>query len=120
MPRPEANAHTDAVFNALADPTRRGLIRRLSDDGGLSATELARDLPISRQAVQKHLDALGDAGLVRSRRSGRSVVFELVPAPLENATDWIAGIESSWQTRLASRSERAAKKASTRKPGRGG
>ncbi len=62
-------AATDAVFDALSDPTRRGLLAALGERGPSTATELAADLPVTRQAVSKHLGALAAAGLVDS--SGR-------------------------------------------------
>ena len=61
---------TDAVFGALADASRRRLLAVLGERGEASATELARGLPVSRQAVQKQLGLLADAGLVSTRRAG--------------------------------------------------
>lgn len=90
------------VFAALADPTRRQLIETLAARGNASATALAAGLPISRQAVAKHLGALGGAGLVRSRRAGRETLYELQPQRLGEAADWIAGIDREWEDRLAS------------------
>jgi DNA-binding transcriptional ArsR family regulator len=89
------------VFAALADPTRRQLIQKLASEGGASATALAAELPISRQAVSKHLAALGDAGLVHSRRAGREILYELQPAPLEDAAAWITEVGAEWDDRLA-------------------
>ncbi len=89
------------VFAALADPTRRHLVQKLASGGGASATALAAELPISRQAVSKHLAALGEAGLVHSRRSGREILYELEPAPLEDAAAWIADVGGEWDDRLA-------------------
>ena len=66
-----------AVFGALADPTRRHLVEALAAEPGATATGLAATLPISRQAVAKHLKLLGDAGLVSRRRRGREARFEL-------------------------------------------
>ncbi len=65
-----ADRPVDAVFMALSDPTRRAVLRRLAD-GPASPTELAGQLPVSRQAVSKHLDVLREAGLVEGARSGR-------------------------------------------------
>ena len=89
-----------AVFAALADPTRRHLIERISEDGPLSATDLAGDLPISRQAVVKHLSALAGAGLVQSDRQGREVLFTVDPAQLRVASDWLDQIGRTWDRRL--------------------
>ncbi len=74
-----------ATFAALADPTRRHVIDLLADREAVTATELARDLPITRQAVSKHLATLADAGLVTSQRSGRETRYRLTPAPLTDA-----------------------------------
>ena len=90
-----------AVFDALADPTRRRLLERLSASGPVSITELAQTFPISRQAVSKHLTALEAAGLVRAERRGRTRVLTFSPEPLAGAASWIAGIEARWDARLA-------------------
>lgn len=91
---------TDEVFGALADRTRRHLLERLSEDGPLSATDLAGGLPISRQAVVKHLSALGAVGLVHSDRRGREVLFAVEAEPLRAATDWLEQIGRIWDRRL--------------------
>jgi DNA-binding transcriptional ArsR family regulator len=91
----------DAVFGALADPTRRRLLTLLGRHGELSATDLARELPVTRQAVQKHLGALADAQLVASRRDGRQVLFHPTPAPMSDAMEWMAEVGSQWDDRLA-------------------
>ena len=72
----------DAVFQALADPTRRAVVRLLSDGPG-TATEIADRLPVSRQAVSKHLAALDEAGLVTGERTGREVRYRLTPRQIE-------------------------------------
>jgi DNA-binding transcriptional ArsR family regulator len=89
------------VFDALADPTRRRLIERLARDGPVSITELAGELPISRQAVSKHLAALETAGLVRGARQGRVRQVSFDPRPLAAAAGWLASIEAAWDARLA-------------------
>ena len=91
----------DAVFGALGDPTRRHLLMLLGRHGELSATELARELPVTRQAVQKHLGALADAELVASRRDGRQVLFHPTPGPMSEAMTWMAEVGSQWDERLA-------------------
>lgn len=88
------------VFAALADPTRRHLIRALCDGGEASPTALAGDLPISRQAVVKHLAALQAAGLVEPRRAGRENRYALTPAPLADAARWLAETGAEWDDRL--------------------
>ena len=76
------------VFGALADPTRRQLLSTIADRPA-TATELAGGLPISRQAVVKHLGALADAGLLERERSGREVRYRVTPAPLSDAVSWM-------------------------------
>jgi DNA-binding transcriptional ArsR family regulator len=98
---PHSSEPGGEVFAALADPTRRHLVETLASRGDASATALASELPISRQAVAKHLAALGSAGLVRSRRSGRETLYELQPAPLEEAATWISEVGAEWDDRLA-------------------
>ncbi|MBS1845994.1 MAG: helix-turn-helix transcriptional regulator [Actinobacteria bacterium] len=90
-----------AVFAALADPTRRHLVAVLGAGGGATATGLAAELPISRQAVAKHLATLGRAGLVSQSRRGREAVFELDPRPLADAAQWLTAVGAEWDTRLA-------------------
>jgi DNA-binding transcriptional ArsR family regulator len=91
----------DAVFGALSDPTRRRLLSLLDGRGEASATELARDLPVSRQAVVKHLGALAGAGLVASRREGREVLFRPTPEPMSDAMAWMTTVGAQWDERLA-------------------
>jgi DNA-binding transcriptional ArsR family regulator len=91
----------DAVFGALADGTRRNLLARLGELGEASATDLARELPVTRQAVQKHLGTLSDAGLVAARRAGREVLYRPTPAPMSEAMAWMAEVGGQWDERLA-------------------
>jgi DNA-binding transcriptional ArsR family regulator len=90
-----------AVFGALADPTRRALLSAIADQRYATATELAEGLPISRQAVLKHLGALTEAGLLDRQRSGREVRYRLTPAPLSEAVSWMADVGAQWDERLA-------------------
>ena len=94
-------AATDSVFDALSDPTRRGLLSALGERGPATATDLAADLPVTRQAVSKHLAALAEAGLVSSKRWGREVRYRLTPEPLSGAMAWMAGVGEQWDARLA-------------------
>ncbi|HET7488467.1 MAG TPA: metalloregulator ArsR/SmtB family transcription factor [Acidimicrobiales bacterium] len=94
------NDGLDAVFAALADPTRRGLVARLVREGPTTATDLARALPITRQAVVHHLQALGEAGLVDARRSGREVRYRATPEPLAEAVGWMLQAGARWDRRL--------------------
>ena len=91
-----------AVFGALSDPTRRQLLAAISDQRAATATELAAALPISRQAVLKHLSALADAGLVDRERSGREVRYTVTPEPLSDAVSWMAAVGGQWDDRLRS------------------
>src|SRR5437764_34051 len=75
--------------------------------GPATATELAAHLPVTRQAVVKHLDTLRAAGLVDSNRTGRDVRYGLRPAPLETAAHWMERVGATWDRRLARLSDRA-------------
>jgi DNA-binding transcriptional ArsR family regulator len=92
----------DAVFSALSDPTRRTVMRAISSHGEASATELAAQLPVSRQAIIKHLSALSEAGLVTSDRAGRQRRYRLTPQPLGDAMSWMADVGAQWDERLHS------------------
>ena len=72
----------DRVFAALGDAGRRSLVEAVAARGTATATELAAELPVTRQAVAKQLSALADAGLLRATRSGRETRYEVTPAPL--------------------------------------
>lgn len=89
------------VFAALADPHRRAMIRALAEQRTVTATALAAELPISRQAVSKHLEALRRARLVDSTRRGRETHYRLDPKPLAEAASWIAAAGAEWDARLA-------------------
>lgn len=90
----------DAVFDALADPMRRRLLATIAQRPA-TATELASGLPITRQAVAKHLGSLSQAGLVARERSGRDVRYRVTPAPLSGAASWMAAVGGQWDQRLA-------------------
>lgn len=90
----------DAVFAALADGTRRELLRSIATDGPRTATELATGRTISRQAVSKHLAILGEAGLVEGRRVGREVRYHADTTPLTVAAAWIDETGAAWDRRL--------------------
>ena len=89
------------VFAALADPHRRFVLETLAARGSATATELAAELPVTRQAVSKHLAALADAGLVEGGRQGRETRYRLTPAPLGDAVTWLEGVGTLWDERLA-------------------
>ena len=94
------NEAPDAVFSALADPTRRRVLRLVAERGPTSATLLERELPVTRQAIVKHLAVLNRAGLVTGRRAGQEVHYALVAGSLDEVSDWIAEIGSRWDERL--------------------
>lgn len=90
------------VFAALADPTRRRMIEALLRDGTTSVPSLTAALPISRQAVAKHLSTLDHAGLVeRAPLEGREVRYRLRDGALGSAAAWLDETESAWAKRLA-------------------
>ena len=90
-----------AVFEALADPTRRRVVLELSKDGPLTATELARRIPVTRQAIAKHFAALEDAGLAAGIRAGRETRYELRTRAFAEAEAWMRAIGALWDQRLA-------------------
>ena len=96
----------DAVFAALADPTRRAVIGRLAQEPA-SASRLAGELPVTRQAIAKHLGALERAGLVEPHREGRETRYRLTPEPLDGAIAWMEEVGVRWDRSLAKLSERA-------------
>jgi DNA-binding transcriptional ArsR family regulator len=100
-PEPRPEPQVDAVFAALADPTRRRLLDQLSAEGPLTATELAASYPVSRQAVVKHLGALTAAGLLDAERHGREVRFGVISSRLGGASAWLAEVGARWDDRLA-------------------
>ena len=87
------------VFAALGDPTRRHIVESLSKQEA-SATQLASELPVTRQAVAKHLTALRDAGIVDSRRQGRETLYRVNTEPLDAAAAWIVRVGGQWDARL--------------------
>ena len=87
-------------------PTRRQVVRALSQQPELTASHLAGGLPMTRQAVTKHLAALDRAGLVEGRREGREVRYSLTTAPLTEAMRWMDEVGAQWDDRLARLAER--------------
>jgi DNA-binding transcriptional ArsR family regulator len=96
-----ARGGVDRVFAALGDAGRRSLVETVATRGSATATELASERPITRQAVAKQLSALEDAGLLRATRRGRETRYEVTPAPLEDAVEWMVSVGSAWDERLA-------------------
>jgi len=93
------NQSLDRVFQALADPTRRGLVERLVR-GPASVSELSRPLAMSLPAVMQHLQVLEDAGLVKSEKTGRVRTCRIEPDALRAAEAWVTGQRTAWETRL--------------------
>ena len=103
----------DDVFAALADPSRRSVLERLAQAGEGTATTIAAGLPISRQAVVKHLARLDRARLVQSRRSGREVRYSVQPERLLSTAQAIEEIAAGWDRTLAELKRVAEETAST-------
>ena len=96
-----------AVFAALADPTRRRIVRELAALGPLTPTALGARAGVSRQAASKHLAVLESAGLAHGRRAGRETRYRLDTAPFAEAEDWMRTIGDSWDRRRAVLKRRA-------------
>jgi ArsR family transcriptional regulator, cadmium/lead-responsive transcriptional repressor len=90
----------DALWAAVGDPTRRRLLDSLLGLGQASATTLATDLPVTRQAVAKHLAVLARAGLVDGSRQGREVQYTVRPDRLDEVSHAMASVAASWDRRL--------------------
>ena len=91
---------SDALIAAVTDSTRRQMLDLLLERGESTATSLADSLPVTRQAVSKHLAVLDRAGLVRAYKSGREVRYEVDVSRLDEATRSLAAIASIWDRRL--------------------
>lgn len=102
MTKPTASERrAAAVFDALGDQTRRELFAAVGARGPVTATELAGDRSVSRQAIVKHLQLLSAAGLVQAEKVGREQRYTVAGAPLDDAAAWMAKVGSAWDTRLA-------------------
>jgi ArsR family transcriptional regulator, cadmium/lead-responsive transcriptional repressor len=96
-----ALAEEDALWAAVADPTRRRVLDALLERGEASTTTLAEELPVTRQAVAKHLVVLDRVGLVTSERHGREVRYAVRPERLDAASEAMARVAAQWDRRLA-------------------
>jgi DNA-binding transcriptional ArsR family regulator len=96
MSRSAADA---SVFNAIADPTRRGILRLLLD-GEWAVSDLLKSLRTSQSALSQHLAVLRRARLVRCRKDGRLRLYRVEPAPLREVVDWVAHFDRFWTDRL--------------------
>ena len=90
----------DEVLVALAEPMRRRLLDAVSAHPQTTATELAANLPVTRQAIVKHLAVLEGAGLVEARKQGREVRFSVRAERLESTARWMHGVAAAWDERL--------------------
>jgi DNA-binding transcriptional ArsR family regulator len=97
---PEASASAP-LFAALGDRTRLRLVARLSSGGPASLTKLSAGLPITRQAITKHLRAMERSGLVHSRRQGRQMIWRLERRRLREARHYLETISAQWDSALA-------------------
>jgi len=98
---PDIEAVAEQVFTALADPTRRAVLAELAARGPATATDLANRLPITRQAIAKHLGLLADAGLVTAEPGERRRVrYRLRSAPMQVAQQFLAALARDWDDRL--------------------
>jgi DNA-binding transcriptional ArsR family regulator len=95
-----AGRSVDRVFAVLGDAGRRSLVEAVATRGSATATELAAERPVTRQAVAKQLSALERAGLLRATRAGRETRYEMTPAPLEEAVEWMFSVGAAWDERL--------------------
>src|ERR1700754_4068208 len=101
MPTPDVEAVAEQVFVALADPSRRAILAELAAQGPATATDLADRLPISRQAIAKHVGLLIEAGLIRAETGERRRVrFRLQSAPMKVAEGFLAALARDWDGRL--------------------
>lgn len=95
-----ATSTDDVLWSAIGDPTRRRLLDLLLTDGSGSATSLGRNLPITRQAVAKHLGVLDRAGLVQSTTAGREKLYRVDDDQLARAVEQLTLVGSTWDARL--------------------
>lgn len=98
---PDIEAVAEQVFVALADPTRRAILAALAADGPSTVTDLAARLPITRQAIAKHLALMAGAGLVTAEAGERRRVrYRLQPGPVQIAQQFLAALANDWDDRL--------------------
>jgi DNA-binding transcriptional ArsR family regulator len=89
------------VFQAIADPTRRKLLRLLSEKEEMHLTALSKHFPMSRTAVSKHLRILSEAGLVSERKVGRETRYRLQPEALLELKEWLSYYEQFWENKIS-------------------
>jgi DNA-binding transcriptional ArsR family regulator len=96
---PNQSEQLNRIFQALADPTRRAVLERLSS-GPAPTSELAEPFEMALPSFAQHLDVLENCGLVRSRKTGRVRTYQLAPQPLEVAEQWMVRQRAIWERRL--------------------
>ena len=96
----ERSRGVDDVLAALADPTRRRVLESVAARGEATATMVATELPVSRQAIVKHLAVLDRAGLVVSRKRGREMRYSVRPERLDATAQWMSNLAAEWDARL--------------------
>jgi DNA-binding transcriptional ArsR family regulator len=96
---PNQSIALNRVFQALADPTRRAVLERLSN-GPAPMSELAQPFRMALPSFSQHLDVLENCGLVRSRKKGRVRTYQLAPKPLKAAESWMVEQRAIWETRI--------------------
>jgi len=96
---PNQSAQLSRVFQALADPTRRAVLERLSS-GPAPMTELAQPFDMALPSFSQHLDVLENCGLVKSRKSGRVRTYKLAPQRMKTAENWLTKQRTMWERRL--------------------
>ncbi len=114
---PDSEAIAEQVFTALADPSRRAILAALASDGPATATDLAEGLPITRQAIAKHLALLAEVGLVTAEHAERRRVrYRLSSAPMQMAQQYLAALARDWDRPLEALTQhldQSARKATT-------
>jgi DNA-binding transcriptional ArsR family regulator len=88
------------VYFAIADATRRALLRRLANEGERTVSQLLKPFPISQPAISKHLRILRQAKLVRSRKAGRERLYAIEAGKLKEVHDWVSHFEKYWEVKL--------------------
>lgn len=114
---PDSEAIAEQVFTALADPSRRAILAALASGGPATATDLAEGLPITRQAIAKHLALLAEVGLVTAEHAERRRVrYRLSSAPMQMAQQYLAALARDWDRPLEALTQhldQSARKATT-------
>jgi DNA-binding transcriptional ArsR family regulator len=107
--REKPDPSKERAFRALADPTRRRILRVLGG-GEMRAGDIAGRFDVSRPAISRHLRILVEAGLVRSRKSGRERLFTIAPGPLRETAALIHELDATWKDRLVALGDELARR----------